>query len=89
MNKAAIAVGEAPSSARKVLRLAHAYDDLPGQFLLRQGGQGWGSLQGSLEAGFAAQLRLSIGLPGRAHFHVRAAGGGRPCPPGHLKPSLR
>jgi len=32
INVAAIAVGRAPSSARKVLRLAQASDDLPGQF---------------------------------------------------------
>jgi hypothetical protein len=57
--------------------------------LENRGGEGWGSLRGSLEAGFAAQLGPSIGLPGRAHFHVRAAGGGRPCPPGHLEPLLR
>ena len=88
-NGAAHAVGGAPGSARKVLRLAQASDDLPGQFALVGVGEGWRSLQGSLEAGFAAQLRPSIGLPGRAHLHVRAAGGRRPCLPGHLEPSLR
>ena len=30
---------------------------------MSRGGEGWCSLRGSLEAGFAAQLRLSIGLP--------------------------
>jgi len=54
-------VGGVPSSARKVLRLAQASDDLPGQFPLVGVVQGWCSLQGSLEAGFATQLRLSIG----------------------------
>ena len=34
LNGAAIAVGGAPSSARKVLRLTQASDALPGQFLL-------------------------------------------------------
>jgi hypothetical protein len=89
-NDAAIAVGGAPSSARKVLRLAQAFDDLPGQIPVKVGVAKVGArFKGSLEAGFTAQLRLSIGLPGRAYLHVRAAGGGRPCPPGYLKPSLR
>jgi hypothetical protein len=56
---------------------------------ISRGGEGWCSLQGSLEAGFTAQLGLSIGLPGRAHLHVRAAGGRPPCLPGHLEPLLR
>jgi len=67
-----------------------ASDDLPGQIPYEnRGGEGWCSLQGSLEAGFTAQLGLLLGLPGRAHLHVRAAGGRPPCLPGHLEPSLR
>jgi hypothetical protein len=65
------AVGGSSGSARKVLRLAQASDNLPGQFALEEGGASWCSLQGSLEAGFTVQLRLSIGLPGRAHLHAR------------------
>jgi hypothetical protein len=42
-NGAAIAVGGAPSFARKVLRLAQAFDDLPGQFPLVGVGQGCSS----------------------------------------------
>ena len=67
-NVAAIAVGGAASSARKVLRLASGLRRPTRPIRISRGGVGWCSLQGSLEAGFA-------GLPGRAHFHVRAAGG--------------
>ena len=77
-NVAAIAVGGASSSARKVLRLASGLRRPTRPIRISRGGEGWCSLQGSLEAGFTAQLGLSIGLPGRAHLHVRVAGGGHP-----------
>ena len=40
--------------------------------------EGCGSLKGSLETGFAAQLRLEVGLPGRSSHPWSPAGGGHP-----------
>ena len=82
MNKAAIAVDGAPSSAQKVLRLAQAFDDLPGQFLLvgvaKVGARFRVRLRQVLQLSsgsrlaFPAELTSMFALPA-ADLHVRRA----------------